>query len=115
MIYTMQNQTTVGANLSVSNTLSGQLYERPPYNCFGTLFTNGSATGLFAQINVNSVAVSDEVNMSVQNRVPVVPDDMLMSGWEAPQGGLIQLKFRNSTAGSLTAFWKILLEVADQG
>lgn len=113
MIYTMQNTTSVGANASVSNTLSGQLYERPPYNCYGTLYTNGSATGLFAQINVNSVAISDEVTMSAQNRVPVVPDDMLMAGWEAPQGGLIQLKFRNSTGGALTAFWKILLEVAE--
>lgn len=114
MIYTMQNTTSVGANASVSNTLSGQLYERPPYNCFGTLYTNGSATGLFAQINVNSIAISDEVNMSAQNRVPIVPDDMLMAGWEAPAGGLMQLKFRNSTGGALVAFWKILLEVADQ-
>lgn len=113
MIFTMQNVTSVGANASVSNTLSGQLYERPPYNCFGTLYTNGSATGLFGQINVNGIAISDEVNMSSQNRVPVVPDDMLMAGWEAPAGGLMQLKFRNSTAGALSAFWKILLEVAE--
>lgn len=113
MIYTLQNNTTVGANAIVSNTLAGQLYERPPYNCYGTLYVTGSATGLFAQINVNSVAISDEVAVNLQNRVPVVPDDMLMAGWEAPAGGLIQLKFRNSTGGSLTASWKILLEVAE--
>jgi hypothetical protein len=113
MIYTMQANTTVGANASVATTLNGQLYERPPYNCYGTLFVTGSATGLFAQINVNSVAASDEVAVNTQNRVPVVPDDMLMTGWEAPAGGLIQLKFRNSTGGALTGSWKILLEVAE--
>jgi len=112
MIYTMQSSSSIGANATVSNTLSGQLYERPPYDCYGTLFVTGSATGLFAQINVNSVAVSDEVAMNAQNRIPVVPDDMLMTGWEAPAGGLIQLKFRNSTGGALTAAWKITLEVA---
>lgn len=109
MILTMQQSTSVAANASVGTTLSGQLYERPPFDAIGTLYITASATGMFAQINVDGTAVSDEVNVSLQNRVPLVPDDLLIAGWEAPQGGLIQLKLRNSTAGALTNFWKILL------
>jgi len=110
MILTMQQNTSVAANTTVGTTLNGQLYERPPFDAIGTLYITASATGMFAQVNVDGVAVSDEVTVGLQNRVPVVPDDLLIAGWEAPQGGLIQLRLRNSTGGALTNFWKILLQ-----
>ncbi|MGH7198312.1 MAG: hypothetical protein ACREH5_06195 [Candidatus Omnitrophota bacterium] len=115
MIVTMQGSTSIAANASNSGILTGQKYERPPFQAIGTLYITGSATGLFAEINVDGLAVSDEVTVGAQNRVPVIPDDLLIAGWEAPMGGLIQLKVRNSTGGALTTFWKILLEAAELG
>lgn len=112
MILTMQSSTAIAAGQSVGTALNGQLYERPPFDAFGTLYVNGSAAGVFATLNVDGTAVSDEVQCNIQNRIPVVPDDLLLAGWEAPQGGLIQLKLRNNTVGALTAFWKILLQSA---
>lgn len=114
MILTMQQNTSVGATTTTGATLNGQLYERPPFDAIGTLYITASATGMFAQINVDGTAVSDEVTVGLQNRVPLVPDDMLIGGWEAPQGGLIQLRLRNSTGGALTNFWKILLQAWGQ-
>lgn len=114
MIVTMQGTTSVAANATNANVLTGQKYERPPFDAYGALYMTGSATGLFAELNVNSMAVSDEIALSAQNRVPLVPDDLQIGGWEAPGTGLIQLRVRNSTGGALTAFWKVLLESADQ-
>jgi len=43
--------------------------------------------------------------MNLQNRFPIVPDDV-MHGGPVP-GGRAVLTFRNTTAGALTAFWRI--------
>lgn len=110
MPFTMQGQNTVAPNTRINNVLTGQKYERPPGDAEGSLYINGSATGLQAELNVNSVSVTDVVQVNSQNRIPVVPDDVLNAGWMAPEGKLIQLSFNNTTAGSLTAFWRVDLD-----
>lgn len=105
----MQGSDSVPANSSINNVLAGEKYERAPADSFGFAYNTGSATGLFASLNVGGVAVSDTVNVGAANRTPVVPDDMLVGGWEAEAGSLIQLKVENTTGGALTYQWRIIL------
>jgi len=115
MIVVMQGSDSVPANGKINNVLSGAKYERPPFDADGALYGCGSALGLFAELNVNGMAVSDKLAVNSQNRFPVVPDDSVIDGWEAPAGGLIQLGVSNTTTAALSFFWKIELEEANMG
>jgi len=109
----MQGATSVAANSTVNNVLSGEKYERPPGDALGALYATGSAAGLTCELNVNGAAVSDTLTVNTQNRLPVVPDDLVIDEWEAPQGGLIQLQASNSTGGALTFNWRVELAEAE--
>lgn len=112
----MQGQTAVAANTQVDNVLTGQRYERSPWPALGSLYVNGSAAGLRAELNVGGVSITPPVTCNVQNRSPVVPDDVLISGWEVMPNALLQLTITNTTAGALTAFWRTeLQEVSVKG
>ena len=106
----MQGQTSVAANSTNNNVLQGQRYDRAPFPCVGALYVNGSAAGLTAELNVGGVSVTPPVTVNVQNRAPVVPDDVLINGFEAPQGALLQLTVVNTTGGALTAFFRMDLQ-----
>lgn len=111
----MQGSNSIAANTTNNNVLTGQKYERPPGSAIGALYLAGSALGLTAELNVGGNAVSDTLTVSAQNRLPVVPDDLAIDEWEAPEGELIQLKIANTTAGALTIFWRVeLYEVYDE-
>lgn len=112
MILVMQGTASIAAGTTTASVLVGQKYERPPANCRGTLYCTGSDSGLKAALNVDGLAVSDEVDVSDQNRIPIVPDDMLISDFEANAGGLMQLQVRNSDpSNNLDFFWRVELEV----
>lgn len=106
----MQGQTTVAANSTVQNVLTGQRYERAPFPCVGSLYVNGSAAGLQAELNVGGVSITPPIVCNTQNRSPVVPDDILISDWEALPNSLLQLSVTNTTGGALTSFWRIDLQ-----
>ncbi len=106
----MQSNQSVAANTTVANVLSGERYERVPFNAIGGLYCAGSAAGLTAELNVGGISVSPPTKVNAQNRLPVVPDDELVSGWEAPEGKLIQLSVVNTTGGALTFNFKVELE-----
>ena len=108
----MQGSTTVPPNGIVPNVLTGQKYERPPGDAMGFAYINGSAAGLEADLNVDGISVTDTIVVNTQNRQPVVPDDLTVGEWEAPEGNLIQLQFRNTTGLALTAQWRIELAEA---
>lgn len=111
----MQQMIAVGAGATNNNVLTGQRYERPPFNAFGTLYCTGSAAGLTAELNIGGASVSPPMGVNVQNRFPVVPDDLAIDGWEAVAEKLIQLTVVNTTGGALNFFWRIELEEASQG
>lgn len=110
----MQNSVSVGANATNSNVLSGQRYERPPFNAIGTLYAAGSALGLTVEINVGGRSVTPAMGVGAQNHFPIVPDDMLIDGWEAVKEQLIQITVANTTGGALTFFWRTELEYAGE-
>jgi len=110
MNVTMQDSVSVAANGTNTNVISGQRYDRAPFDAVGNLYCTGSALGLTAELNLGGVSVTPPTKVNAQNRLPVVPDDILVQGWEAPNGKLVQLTVVNTTAGALTFFWRIDLE-----
>lgn len=101
---TMQDSVSVGANAVSANVLSGQLYEFVEEGTGVTLSVTGSATGLRCSFTVGVPLILDQA-INLQNRFPLVPDDVLHSG--EVFGGRMVLTARNTTAGALTFFWRI--------
>lgn len=115
MKVTMQDQISIAANSTNANVISQQRYERSPFNAIGDLYCTGSATGLTAELNVGGVSVTPPTQIGAQNRLPVVPDDILVEDFEAVGGSLMQVTVVNTTGGALTFFWRIDLEEAMMG
>lgn len=106
----MQGSVSIAANSTNNNILQGQRYERSPFPAVGTLYVNGSAAGLVGELNVGGASVSGPVTCNASNRVPVIPDDLLVTDWEAVPNALIQVSITNTTGGALTAYWKVELQ-----
>lgn len=101
---TMQDSVSVPANGVSANVLSGQLYEFLPPGVNVTLSVTGSANGIRATYIVGAPLINDQA-INLQNRFPLIPDDVLHGG--PTPGGRQVLTFRNTTAGALTAFWRV--------
>jgi hypothetical protein len=100
----MQDSVSVAANSVSANVLAGQLYEFVPPGANVTLSVAGSATGLRVTYICGVPLINDQA-MNLQNRFPLIPDDVIHAG--GVPGGRQVLTFRNTTAGPLTAFWRI--------
>lgn len=100
----MQDSISVAANSVSANVLAGQLYEFVEQGANVTISLSGSATGLRTTYIAGIPLVNDQA-INTANRFPVIPDDVLHSG-QVP-GGRQVLTFRNTTAGALTAFWRV--------
>lgn len=101
---TMQDSLSVAANAVSANVLAGQLYEFVDAGTQVTISVTGSATGLRCTFICAIPMVNDQA-INLQNRFPLIPDDVLLSG--GVLGGRMVLTFRNTTAGALTAFWRV--------
>lgn len=101
---TMQDSIVVLLNSVSVNVLSGQLYEFVPRGARVVVLATGSATGLRATLIARIPVVNDQA-IGLQNRFPLVPDDLLYQG--RVSACRLVLTFRNTTAGSLTAFWRV--------
>lgn len=105
-----QRLLTVGAGLVLENALAGRRFERAPFLCKGALFATGSAPGLLCELNIGGRSVSPAINVNEQNRLPVVPDDLLFADWVAQPNELIQITVSNPTIGDLDIAFKMELE-----
>lgn len=101
---TMQDSVSVAANSVSTNVLSGQLYEFLPEGTEVALSCTGSATGLRVTYICGAPLINDQA-IGLQNRFPIVPDDTMLS-MAVPEGRQV-LTFRNTTAGAVTAFWRV--------
>jgi hypothetical protein len=109
MIFCMQGTNQILANTTNNNVLTGQRYERAPAPCYGSLYVTGSAIGLTCELNCGGVSVTPPTGVNIQNRYPVVPDDVLCQGWEVGTGKLIQVTVVNTTGGNPNVFWRVEL------
>lgn len=102
----MQGSVTVAANDVSTNQLAGELFEFLSRPSRIVLYTTGSATGLNATLLVGGLAFANDQAIGLQNRFPIVPDDFFVDAGGFA-GERLVLTFRNTTAGGLTAFWKV--------
>lgn len=101
---TMQDSISVAANNVSANVIAGQMFEFVDPGTNVALSVTGSATGLRLSFLCSVPLVLDQA-INLQNRFPLIPDDLVHSGEVI--GGRLVLTFRNTTAGALTAFWRI--------
>jgi hypothetical protein len=106
----MEIETSIAANTTTENVLTGQRFERAPFEGFLTLLSTGSATGLREELNVGGQSISGRLVVNTQNRSPVVPDDLRIADVRVSEGKLIQLTVTNTTAGALTYRARVELE-----
>lgn len=102
---TMQGSVSVAANSVSPNVLAGEQFEFLPANAQVTFSTTGSATGLRTSLLAGGVSLINDQAIGLQNRFPVIPDDVL-SQEVVPAGSRLLCTFRNTTVGALTAFWR---------
>jgi hypothetical protein len=100
----MQDSVAVAANAVSTNQLAGQLYEFVPTGTLVVLSVTGSATGLRCTLICNIPVINDQA-INLQNRFPIVPDDILFTG--RVRSCRLVLTARNSTGGALTFFWRV--------
>jgi hypothetical protein len=101
---TMQDSVSVAANSVSANVIAGQLYEFVGQGTNVTLSVTGSVTGLRCTFICGVPLINDQA-INLQNRFPLVPDDVLHSG--GVLGGRMVLTARNTTAGAINFFWRI--------
>ena len=102
---TMQGQVSVAANSVSPNVLAGEQYEFLPTNAQVTFSTTGSVTGLRTSLLAGGVTLINDQEIGLQNRFPIIPDDILSSE-VVPAGARLLATFRNTTAGAIVAFWR---------
>jgi hypothetical protein len=100
----MQDTVAVLLNSVSVNVLSGQLYEFIEPGTTVTVSATGSVTGLRTTYICGVPVINDQA-IGLQNRFPLIPDDIITSG--PMPGGRQILTFRNTTAGTITAFWRV--------
>lgn len=107
----MTDRQSVAANTTVSTVCSGKMAEFITEPSVITLYGTASAVGLMMTLIVGSEVVIEDQEVNAQNRMPLIPDDYVAQGGGF-QGDRIVLKYRNSTAGAITAFSRVEVEPA---
>lgn len=108
----MEVEVSVAANSTNDNVVATQQYFTVPFNCLIRLLDTGSAAGLRRGLTISGTSVLDRGVVNTQNRMPVDPDDTIVSEVEAYQGQQIFIPVQNTTAGALTYRAKVWLESA---
>jgi len=103
---TMQNSISVAANAVSANQLAGELYEFLPANASVVVSVTGSVTGLNCTFLAGGVTLVNDQAISLQNRFPIIPDDILTQEM-IPAGARLLLTFRNTTGAAVIAFWRV--------
>lgn len=96
-------QASVAANAQVDNAFAGNQYQQAPFDGYLTLRACASAAGLKISIFVQGVAKAVGFFMNANNRVPIVPDDIIVGNIPVRAGQQIVAQINNTTAGALTA------------
>ena len=92
----------------VENALSGQRYEKLPYSDnVGSLFVTAAADGLFAELNVGGLSIAPPSVVPGVNRVPLMPDDVLVPEYRGSGGDPVQLTLTNPTGTTRVVWWKL--------
>lgn len=104
---TMQGTQATAAGATTPNVLTGQAYERAPFTGMCRVAIVGEAAGESrGSIFAGGRLIMQESPLSRQNRVPIIPDDVV-SSFRVNRGDQITIPIRNTGAGSNTIFWRV--------
>jgi hypothetical protein len=106
----IQRETSIAANATNDNLVSGSAFEFAQRNQIVSLGLTAAATGLFATIQAGPQIVLEESPMPIAARFPIVPDEFYYI-FAMAAGDRLVVRVRNSTAGALVA--RLLAQVAD--
>lgn len=99
---TIQKETSVAAGAVNDNLLSGSAFEYARANAIVSLGVVASATGAFITVQSGPDIVLEESPPAVSAVMPIIPDNMIYN-FAANAGDRLVVRFRNPTAGALTA------------
>ena len=104
---TMQGVQATVTVATTANVLTGQVFERAPYDGWARFALTADAAGESrGTIYVGGRVVMQESTLSRAARVPVIPDDVLAT---APmrKGDQLVISHRNTGAGTNSMFWRV--------
>ena len=109
----LQGNVSVAAGAVNPNVIAGSAFEFPDRNYYGRLaFTAEAAGESRLTVQVGSAVHMEESPVSRANRVPILPDDLVLARFPCPRGKRIILKVRNTGAGANVVFWNLELTPA---
>lgn len=104
----IQNSAVIALQSANDNVLAGSQFEYLPFDAYIEFGVQGSLTGLLMDIYSGTDVLCESYAVPLQNRFPIYPDDFAFSD-EALAGDRLKIRIRNTTAGSITAFWNVRL------
>lgn len=105
----IQGQASIALSAVNDNILSGSQFEFLPYDAMLEFGLNGDVNGADLRIDVYSGqdTLAENMQPSVQNRIPIYPDDFQLND-VAAAGERIKVRVRNtSSAAARTVFFSI--------
>lgn len=105
---------SVSANSTSSEQVSSSTYQFVPFTGVATLAARGSATGLNVQLAAGGQTLCNDQPIPYTGTAGAISvlDHELVS-FPVEEGSRIELKFRNTTAGTLTADYILMLEAVE--
>jgi len=110
----VQGSVSVALSSVNDNVLAGSQFEFLPYDAFLQFGLNGDANGADLRVDVYSGqdVLLENAPMSVQNRIPVFPDDFQLDD-VAAAGERLKIRVRNtSAAAARTLFFALKITPA---
>lgn len=105
----IQLNVSIGANATV-NVLSGKRFENVGATGLLLLAQTGAAAGLEAEMFVADRNALEKGSVGAANRVPIIPDDVVVDDVECYLGEKIQLNIINTTGGAVVYQAKLILD-----
>lgn len=105
----IQSSASIALSAVNDNVITGSQFEFLPYNAMLEFGLNGDANGADLRVDVYSGqdVVVEQLTPSIQNRVPVYPDDFIGSD-VAAAGERIKIRVRNTSAvAARTIFFSV--------
>lgn len=105
----IQQQVSVPANGVIDNVITGSQFEFLPYNAALRFALNGAGAGLVADVYSGQDVLAEQMGVNTLNRVPINPDDFLLSD-VAAGGERIKIRVRNTTGAAVTLFFALMID-----
>lgn len=100
---TITDRRSVAANAVVANVLTGSQFEFMPFDGAVEFGLVAAATGMNASVTSGTDVLQQDQEVSAQNRLPIYPDDFLLTD-VAAAGERLVVALRNTTGAAIVAF-----------